>query len=422
MIIEKNISQVAVGSYIVGIVKQTGNMVIKNPGWVRDFNAIERLIHQGVKRVEVDTSKKLAEKEQALTSDLQAEEASSLNDANKPIKLEGNSEPQVEVSQTKGHRKAETFGERLIVAKKVFEEAKTIQANIIDGIANNRPVDIEDVSKFVDNSISMVFENPDALTCVLNIRSKDEYLLEHSVSVSVLMTVFSVYMGLNKGLVKQLAIGGFLHDVGKVKIPDHILNKPDKLTDDEFEIIKKHAQYSKDIVSNLVGISENSRAVVANHHEKLNGTGYPQGLKGESLSMYDRMISICDIFDALSADRVYKPGIPLLKAFAILRELAADNQLDKILVDKFIRCMGVFPVGSLVKLKSNRIAVVDERNEETPTKPQVTAFFNLSQNTFTELRKIDLYKTPNDAIEKSVRAKDFGLDMKKISEMIMMQA
>ncbi len=423
MIVEKDISQLAVGAFIVDIVEQTGKVKIRNPGWVRDFSAIEYLIKQGVKRVRIDTSKHLQTEQQEDEVINTAEKDDTTETPESSISQEsipGNMEADVDGNLFEKRIKAD-FGERLIEAKQVFDEAKAIQAGVLDEIAKNRPIDIQGVSRFADKSMDIIFQNPDALTCVLGIRVKDQYLLEHSVSVSVLMSVFAMHLGFNKGLIKQLAIGAFLHDVGKIKINESVLNKPGKLTPEEFEEIKKHAVHSKEIVDKTSGLSEISKQIVANHHEKLNGQGYPKGLRDPDLTQYDRMIAICDIFDALSADRVYKVGMPLLKAFSILRELAVTKHLDAILVDQFIHCMGVYPVGSLVQLRSKRLAIVEQRNENSPTKPLVTTFFNLGRNAFTEARKIDLSKNPNESIEKAVRATDFGLDMEKVSEFLMMQ-
>ena len=433
MIIEKDISQVAVGSYVVDIVKQTGHYKIKNPGWVRDFHAIEYLIHQGVQRVKVDTSKKLSEQELdhksvERTPESTAEQETDQDVAKSPVKEAVKADNQTKehadkrITTTKKLLNAEKLSERLTLAKEVYDEAKSVQASVLKSIKQNQPVDTKPVKEFVDQSIDIIFENSDALACVLNIRIKDEYLLEHSVSVSILMTIFAGYLGFDKKLTQDLAIGAFLHDVGKVKIPDKILNKPGKLTESEFEEIKKHAVFSKEIVNESKELSNVTKQVVANHHEKLNGKGYPLGLNENALTTYDRMISICDIFDALTADRVYKDGIPHIRAFAILRELAQENHLDKSLVDRFIKCLGVYPVGSLVKLSTERLAIVESRNPEQPTKPHVKSFFSLTQNTFTETRKIDLSHSAEEQIEKGVCADEFDLDMQTISEYLMLEA
>ncbi|WP_196138246.1 HD-GYP domain-containing protein [Aliikangiella sp. G2MR2-5] len=422
MIIERDVSQLTVGSYIVDIVKQKGKVKIKTSGWIRDFHQIEALIEQGVQRVSIDTTKHLdsldvdSVERTPVTDDSEASREQLVKEKTATQSSKSQSKPRNKVNINK-----QSFAERLTDAKGVFDEAKSIQEGVLRDIQSGREIDIEAASLVVDKSLEIIFQNPDALACVLSIRTKDAYLLEHSVSVSILMAIFCHYMGFDKTLVKSLSLGAFLHDVGKIRIPDKILHKPGKLTQEEFEVIKMHAVYSKEVVDSVDGLPEVSKQIVANHHEKLNGKGYPQGLREDSLTVYDRMISICDIFDALSADRVYKSGFPQLKAFAILRELAQAGDLDVSLVDNFIHCMGVYPVGSLVQLRSNRLAMVEKRNEEVPTKPVVKCFFNLTQNAFTEIRSIDLAQQPNEKIEKAVRANDFDLDIGKISEFLMMQ-
>ena len=173
----------------------------------------------------------------------------------------------------------------------------------------------------------------------------------------------------------------------RFKIPDHILNKPSKLTEEEFVIMKSHARHSIEIISNTPDISELSLEVAAQHHEKLNGQGYPFQLTGEDISQYGRMISICDIFDALTSDRCYKSGYSHIKAFTILRKLAQQGELELNLVDSFIQCMGVYPIGSLVELSSNRLAIVEQRNTSDPIRPKVRAFYNVGYRRYTMGRR-----------------------------------
>lgn len=249
---------------------------------------------------------------------------------------------------------------------------------------------------------------------MLNLRNKDEYLLEHSVAVSVLITIFAFYLGIDKGVVRKLAVGAFLHDVGKIKVPDAILNKPGKLTDAEFEVMKTHASHSIEIIKKTPGIDPLSLEVATLHHEQLSGNGYPNGVK--EISLYGRMIAICDIFDALTSTRCYKKGMAQVKAFGILRNLAQTNHLDSELVDKFIRCMGVYPVGALVQLESNRLAIVEEQNPDDPTHPKVMTFYSLGDKGFEVEEQIDLAKSDTQKIVKCVRADDFDLDMAQIME------
>jgi HD-GYP domain-containing protein (c-di-GMP phosphodiesterase class II) len=388
MIVEKEITDICVGDYVVEITKQHGNFKLKSPGHIKNTGVIKNLAAKGVITVNIDTDLSITQSNQPISPELQAQRA--------------------KLAQEVKH------------AKHLFDESKKIQAKVFSDAQNGCELNLAPVIEITNQAVETIFDNADALACVINIREKDAYLLEHSIAVSVLMTIFARYLDINKDIVQQLAVGAFLHDVGKIMIPDHILNKPGKLTDDEFEIMKTHASHSIDIIKKAPGISSLSIEVAALHHEKLDGNGYPNGVKGDDISLYGRMISICDIFDALTANRCYKEGFPHVKAFTILRELAKENHLDATLVDQFIRCIGVYPVGALVELNSNKIAIVEQRNPDDPIKPKVRSFYSTTERHYVHTDDIDLSKS-DDFIIKNVRADDFDLDMNKIVEFLLMQ-
>jgi len=392
MLIEKEISELSVGHYVVKIIDQEGNFSLTASGHIKSKAVINHLISKKVYRVLIDHDKTI------ITTD-----------------TDHPPEPSPEQTKPSFIKKAQ-----LKEAQKIFNQAKLIQQKLFSDALSGSTLDLSPVVEVTNKSIDAIFTSPDSLACMLNIRAKDEYLLEHSVAVSVYITLFARYLELDRDIIEQLSIGAFLHDIGKIKIADEILNKPGKLTDDEFSVMKTHANHSIDIIKKTPGISALSLEVAALHHEKLNGTGYPFNVAGEDISKYGRMITICDIFDALTATRVYKKGFAHGKAFAILRELAVQGQLDKTLVDQFIKCVGVFPIGSLVQLKSNKLALVKYRNDNSPTKPQVHSFYNIKLNHFLDKQEIDL-SISEDCIIKGVRAEEFDLDMEQIIEMLLME-
>jgi len=184
--------------------------------------------------------------------------------------------------------------------------------------------------------------------------------------------------------------------------------------------MKTHVNHSINIIKEIPGINELSLEVATLHHEKLNGEGYPFQIDGKNISKYGRMIAICDIFDALTANRVYKEGFTHNKSFSILRTLAKSNHLDSTLVDQFIRCIGVFPIGSLVQLESKKLAIVEQRNESSPIQPKVRSFYSVNLNQYLDTQDIDLSNS-DDSIVKSVRAEEFDLDMNTIIDMLLME-
>ncbi|CAM2856472.1 HD-GYP domain-containing protein [Moritella viscosa] len=392
MLIEQDITCITIGAYIEKITLQTGSFRLTQSEWVKNEVVINKLIELGIQRVLVDTEKFDAQ---------MAADAVTLNSI-----------------ETK--RKHE-FKVKMTQAKALISTSKDVQKKIFKHIEEGLEIDLCSVKTLTTELIDTLFTDSDALMCAINIRNKDEYLLEHSFSVSMLMALFSRYLGIDKTVIRELAIGAFLHDIGKIRTPDHILNKPGKLTSDEFGIMKLHVNHSIDIIKSIPGISKISSDVAAIHHEKLNGEGYPYGLIGQQISRFGRMLSICDIYDALTANRCYKEGLTQLKSFGILRSLAQDGQLDLDLVHAFIKCMGVYPVGSLVKLNSNRLAIVEGYNKADPIRPKVNSFYSLDKQDFELTNRIDL-SMADDEISESVRADDFDLDMEEIMRFLVSEA
>ena len=392
MLVEQDVTEITVGTYIVKITLQTGSFRLTEAEWVKNEVVLNKLIELGIKRVLVDTEKfdaQMAADAAALGSNI----------------LESKQEFNVKMTQ----------------AKALISTSKNVQRKIFQHIKEGAEIDLCSVKNLTTELIDTLFTNSDALMCAINIRKKDEYLLEHSFAVSTLMALFSRYLGIEKTIIRELAIGAFLHDIGKIRTPDHILHKPGKLTTDEFGIMKLHVNHSIDIVKSISGISRTSLDIVGLHHEKLNGEGYPYGFAGQQISRFGRMLSICDIYDALTADRCYKEGLTQLKSFGILRNLAQSGQLDLDLVNAFIKCMGVYPVGSLVRLNSNRLAIVEGHNQADPIHPKVNSFYSLDKRDFEHSNKIDLSMV-DDEIAQSVRANDFDLDMEEIMRFLVSEA
>lgn len=417
MLIEKDIAELTVGHYVVKIVEQEGNFSLTAAGHIKSSAVIERLQHKKVSRVLIDDSKTLITQATPATITLEGVLGNTADDistdASNDIASSLSTTEKALTSQQKRHKE-------LTQAKEIFNESKTIQKKLFADALSGSNLNLSPVVEITNKSIDAIFNDPDSLACMLNIRQKDEYLLEHSVAVSIYITLFARYLGLARNVIEQLSMGAFLHDIGKIKIPDSILHKPGKLTDDEFTIMKTHANHSINIIKATPGISALSLEVAALHHEKLNGEGYPFQVKGDDISQYGRMIAICDIFDALTATRVYKKGFNHGKAFAILRELAKQGHLDSSLVDHFIKCVGVFPVGSLVQLKSNKLALVKARNDKDPINPQVHSFYSVKLNQFLNKEEIDLASS-EDAILKGVKAEEFDLNMNQIVDMLLME-
>lgn len=203
------------------------------------------------------------------------------------------------------------------------------------------------------------------------------------------MGIFARDMKLDRDTMHQAVVGAMLHDIGKVLIPDEVLHKPGKLTDDEFAVMRQHVVFSKELLQKTPGIKDLTVKVAAQHHERIDGSGYPMGLKGCDICREGKMVAIADVYDAITADRVYHKGLPPTAALKKLLEWSGTH-LEEKLVHRFIRSMGIYPVGSLVKLKSERLAIIQEAGEKDQRQPIVKVIYHAKNRRYLPVEFIDL--------------------------------
>ncbi len=383
------VNQLQAGMYVIAIISQTGGMEIAQMGLVTTRQQIDDLVRRGVLTVRVDLARsKLAGIEQIISPD--------------PATLSGSSQ------RTAGGANGEG---RELKIRRLYQEARELQGKFIRQLRAGEPIDLTPLAEVAEEMVDTMFTHGDAMLCLARIRAKDAYLMEHSMNVAILLANFGRYLGLERSVLKELTLGGLLHDVGKIMTPDEVLNKPGKLTDEEFTIMRQHVVHSYDILSQTPGITATMLEVAANHHERLDGTGYPSHLKGDQLSLHTRMSGIVDVYDAVTADRVYKQGMQPTQAFRILLK-GADHHFDRGLVTKFIKCMGVYPVGTLVQLSNQRLAIVMQRNEQQPLKPVVKVIYHATQRHYLDVQWRDLAKSGvQESIESTVDPKEFGISL-----------
>lgn len=391
------IDDLKVGMFVEAVTRQTGAMKIKTRGRVKSQQSIEQLRSRGILELAVDPEN--------IDPALTPEPAPEQEPEPEPQDQE---EPEPPIDPTARTR---SFDQEIGQASRLYQQAKKLQKKAFADVKAGRKVNCQDMERVADGFIDSVFKNQDALTCMTRIREKDAYLLEHSVNVSVLMTILAKHLRLSKELIHELATGALLHDIGKIKITDDILHKPGKLTPKEMDIMRSHVVYSREILEQAGGLSEVSLDIATNHHERLDGTGYPKAKSADDLSLYSRMIAIVDSYDAMTADRCYKDGMNPIVAFKRLMK-DANKCFDATLVQKFIQAIGVHPVGTLVKLKSSKLGIVTQTNFTEPLKPIVKIFFHTRSNHYTEIRDIDLAGS-SDEIESCVKPENFKIDLGK---------
>lgn len=271
--------------------------------------------------------------------------------------------------------KPASLADEVVRARMLHREANVIVRNMMGDIRLGKQIELEKIEPLVEHIVDSIFRQQDALLPLSLLKSHDEYTFQHSVSVCTLMTSFARALDLPREIIHEIAIGALLHDVGKAKVPDEILNKPAKLTDAEFDKMKSHVVQSKIILMGTPGISNIALDVAAQHHERFDGTGYPNKLKGEQISLYGQMGAIVDVYDALTSNRCYHKGRPPTEALRKLLEWSKFHFKPE-LVQGFIRTIGIYPSGSLVRLESGRLAVVQAQHPDKLMQPTVKVMYH----------------------------------------------
>ncbi|MBI5747981.1 MAG: HD-GYP domain-containing protein [Nitrospinae bacterium] len=246
-----------------------------------------------------------------------------------------------------------------------------------------------DAKKAVNNMADSIMRNRDALLCLSQIKSKDEYTSFHSINVCILCLAFGRHMGYSEIELKTLGIGALLHDIGKTKVPDEILNKAGKLTPEEFEIMKKHTIYSAEILSKTHGIPQKALEIPLQHHERYNGTGYPRGLKGDEIGVSGMLSSIADVYDAITSTRVYHTGVLPHDALKRMYEWKGKD-FHNGLLEQFIKCVGIYPPGTIIKLQTGEVGVVVSVNRANVLKPRIAVVIDGQNKRYTPPKTLEM--------------------------------
>jgi len=367
---------------------------MEHPFWRSKFNItdpedVRRVVDSGIKEVWINVKKgldvnpgvsveEIEEKiEEALTAtaDVAAKEAPP-----KPVAVPD--VPKVSIAEEAKR------------AAKICAKAKDAVTSMFQEVRMGKAINAEAAAELVEEIATSVMRNPGALISLARLKTADDYTYMHSVAVCALMIALGRQLGLDEAQIREAGTAGLLHDLGKAMMPMAVLNKPGKLTDDEFTIIKSHPEEGHRLLLEGSAVGEVALDVCLHHHEKVDGSGYPHRLTGDKISLYAKMGAVCDVYDAITSNRPYKAGWDPAESIRKMSEWSKGHFDDRVF-QAFVKSIGIYPTGSLVKLASGRLAVVVEQSEKSLLAPLVKVFFSTKSQAYIPPELIDLSRPPH---------------------------
>lgn len=369
--------EVRLGMYIHEL---RGNW-LEHPFWRKSFKLdqqkdLDKLLGCSFDEIWIDTDKGLDIKN--LQSDIKISPGS-----NKPI---AESPKPIIKSQA-----PISIAEEMDAAKKIHSKAKEAVTSMFSDVRMGKALEIAEATELVDEINQSMERNPNALLSLARLKTANEYTYLHSVAVCMLMVALGRQLGLKGEELRQAGVAGLLHDVGKMAVPNEVLEKPGKLTDEEFSIMRSHPRRGWEILKSCYQVHESALDVCLHHHERMDGQGYPEKLKGDQLTLFARMGAVCDVYDAISSERCYKKAWSPSES---IHKMASwkDGHFDETVFHAFVKTIGIYPNGTLVKLKSGRLGVIIEQSKKSLTAPIIKIFFSTRANGYIQAEILDLSK------------------------------
>lgn len=381
---------------------------LEHPFWRKSFKLdqqkdLDKLVNCDLDEIWIDTSKGLdvakAEKKPVINPVHPVENTDHEN-SGKPQKPIKKSIAQIPIE------------EELDVAKKIHKKAKETVTSMFRDVRMGKALEIVEAESLVEEISQSIERNPNALLTLIRLKNVNEYTYMHSVAVCMLMVALGRILDLSLEQIKQAGTAGLLHDIGKMVIPNEVLNKPGKLTDEEFVMMKSHPERGWEILQSCYQVHESALDVCLHHHERVDGKGYPEKLSGDALTLFARMGAVCDVYDAISSERCYKSAWTPAES---IRRMASwkDGHFDETIFQAFVKTIGIYPSGTLLKLKSGRLGVVIQQSTKKLTMPIIKIFFSTRANAHIPYEIIDLSKD-TDAIQSIEDPAKWGFDLNKI--------
>jgi putative nucleotidyltransferase with HDIG domain len=281
------------------------------------------------------------------------------------------------------------FQEELPKARQIHSRTKGYIDSALEDVRLGKSVDTEAAKELVTEISSSLTRSPNAMMWMTHMKSRDEYTSIHCMNVCIMSLSFGRTLGLGNTELAVLGLGALLHDLGKMRTPLEILNKPGKLTREEFEIMKQHSSLGHELLRKQGGLPDSVLDIVLHHHERINGGGYPHGLNKDQIDRLVQIVSIVDVYDAITSDRCYHDGIAPYEALKNMYDWVNEN-FDKELVEQFIKCLGIYPIGSMVQLNTGQTGIVVSASEKSRLRPIVLLLINSKGEHYNRPKLINL--------------------------------
>jgi HD-GYP domain-containing protein (c-di-GMP phosphodiesterase class II) len=300
-----------------------------------------------------------------------------------------------------------TFQQEIARATAIVAQSRAAMKAMFQDVRLGKAVDAEHCLPVVDEITQSVNRNPGAIVSLARLKTSDDYTYMHSVAVCALMVSLANQLGLSDSDRREAGLAGLVHDLGKAMMPPDVLNKPGSLTPEEFAIMKGHPEAGHRLLVEGKGVGPIALDVCLHHHEKVNGKGYPKGLKGDEISLFAKMGAVCDVYDAITSNRPYKSGWDPAESIQKMALWAKDGHFDEGIFHAFVKSVGIYPTGSMVRLQSGRLGVVVEQGQRSLLSVMVRAFFSINSNRAISPVLVDL-NSSTDRIVSRESAADWG--------------
>ena len=381
------------GMYVNRVLDEAGKVKVRSKGVVRSDAVINQLRSKGVEFVEIDTDK----------GNTPAAEPSSSNAAEPASEIPPDNNVNHEVSSEP------LTSDSLKAAEQLFQKAMAIQQNFLNQLKSGKGADVNKLSTLTQEILECVFENQAAMICLSMVQRGNDSLLEHSLNCSIHMAILADAAGFDQQSVEYASLAGLLMDTGMVKLPPELCVPEEQLSGTDLMMYQTHVDESLAAIEHSDDLPEVVKDIVSQHHERIDGSGYPKGLSGNDIEPLAQLAAVVDEFSRSGMPAPFGNAMPTSK---ILKALANNKGLEQTLVNRLIGVLGIYPIGSLVKLKSGKLGIVSRRNPSNLLQPQVMTFYSINSGHFQEVKRVDLAKG-RDEIESSIGPDEFAINLPK---------